>query len=121
MSSSTSPTTPSTSSVSATQSTSPGVGRERCRFTPEEEVALFREVLSHKSPFERGSLILDSVATNFSSGGKKFATRLCGDRCQVLVKDFIKADNKPPGSLGLWSRSPPFSFSFVSVPSNEKG
>ena len=94
MSSSTSPTTPSTPSVLATQSTSPGVGRERYRFTPEDEVALFHEVLSHESPFERGSLIWDSVATNLSSGGKKFSTRLCRDRCQALVKDYIKADNK---------------------------
>ena len=101
MSSSTSPTTPSTPSVSAKQSTSPGVGRERCHFTPEDEVAVFRQVLSHEYPFERGSIILDSVATNLSSGGKKFSTRLCRDQCQVLVKDFKEADNKPPGALRL--------------------
>ena len=94
MSLSTSPNTLSTPSVSATLSPCPRVGRERCRFTPEDEVALFREVLSHEYSFERGRLIWNSVATNLSSGGKKFSTCLCRDRCQALVIDFIKADNK---------------------------
>ena len=67
------------------------IRKKRCRFSPAEDIQLFREVLS---PFARASPAWDAISQAFKARGKMFSSHLCRDRVRAAVKDFVKADNK---------------------------
>ena len=99
-----SPVAPNCTSCPAVQS----VGKRR-RFSSDDEIALFKEVLSHQDPFKWGSSVWDSVALNLCHSGRDFTPRLRREK-----NDYSHQGNSKLTTLRADSKTDPFVF-FVSV------
>ncbi|XP_065199100.1 trichohyalin-like [Sycon ciliatum] len=88
-------------STSSCSSPSGPSGKQRTRFSAEDEILLFREVLSQESPFSRGSCVWEKVSKNLRTNEKSFSPRLCRDRIKDLIKEFIRNDNKERVKTGV--------------------
>ena len=69
------------------------VAKSRRRFTPEDELNLLKEIVSHDVRFKWGSAVWEQISSNLCRSGKEFSARLCREKATSLVKDFLKADN----------------------------